>query len=148
VSMARLAGRVIERPPAESSQSSAPARPATQAPRRIGAQAPVSELDSLLAQIVDESPAPRPRPAPRPAPAAEPVAPTRQDARASRRLPWRAIGLGVLSTAALMAVAFAPRLRGLIAGPAVRFDGTPAPAPTTGFDAWLQATGGGEGYIL
>lgn len=127
--------------PAAAQQDSQPLKPpSTTAPRESqssrNSARKASGLDSLLARLVSEAPAaaqrrnaPAPRP-PQPQPAAAPAAAGR------RGVPWRSIGLTLLASVPLAALAFAPQLGGLLAGPNLRPDGTPAPVPD-GFTQFL-----------
>lgn len=141
--MADLAGRRPPRAPLPPVDVPPVAEPAA-APALPVAKPATAQLDSLLAQLVDEAPAVPPRrAAPRPvSPPATPAEPP--SSSSSRRLPWRTIGLAAASTLLLVGVAFAPRLRGLLAGPSRAPDGTPAPLQD-GYDRWRASVG--DGYL-
>lgn len=156
--MARLSGRVIDRPADSStpapepaaptlSTAKAPTRQSVNTSKRQGVKAPepvTAELDSLLSRLVEEAPMPAPRRRPAQARPAAVDAPA--PAAPARRIPWRGLLLGVASTAVIAALAFAPRLRGLVAAPAKRPDGTAV--PVTGVDKWLAENGDGKGYLI
>lgn len=163
MSMARLSGRVLDRPTEEREaepaaapaaapvtperiDAKAPGRQGVKTPERMDAKASTvrAELDSLLSRLVDEAPMPAPRR--RPAEARPAAVDVPAPAAPARRIPWRAVAFGVASTAVVAALAFAPRLKGLIAAPATRPDGTAA--PMTGVERWLAENNGGQGYLI
>lgn len=154
-SMAELAGRRPVRAPLPPVDTRGPLPPAVEADRPAPTPAPAAalpapkpataQLDSLLAQLVEEAPAVLPRrAAPRPV-SAPATPPETTPARARLRLSWRAVGLAAASTLVLVGVAFAPRLRGLVAGRGTRPDGTLAPAPD-GFEQWRAQAG--DGWLI